>query len=56
MSWFPLPETLSSKIFTRMPDRFRAPKRTLWADFNKGGAKVIRSWKGRLSIAVATSM
>jgi gluconolactonase len=40
MSWFPLPETLPSKVFTRMPDRFRKPKRTLWADYNKGGAEV----------------
>ena len=40
MSWFPLPETIPSKVFTRMPDRFRAPRRTLWADYNKAGAEV----------------
>jgi gluconolactonase len=38
MSWFPIPEALPSRVFTRMPDKFRRPKRTLWADFNKGGA------------------
>ncbi|MGE0851357.1 MAG: SMP-30/gluconolactonase/LRE family protein [Hyphomicrobiaceae bacterium] len=40
MSWFPVPETIPSKVFTPLPDRFRAAKRTLWADFNKGGAEV----------------
>jgi gluconolactonase len=40
MSWFPVPETIPSRVFTRMPDQFRRPKRTLWADFNKGGAEV----------------
>ena len=40
MSWFPVLETIPSKVFTRMPDRFRALKRTLWADYNKGGAEV----------------
>jgi gluconolactonase len=40
MSWFPGPETIPSKVFTRMPDRFRHLKRTLWADYNKGGAEV----------------
>ena len=40
MSWFPPPETIASKVFSRMPDRFRRPRRTLWADYNKGGAEV----------------
>jgi gluconolactonase len=40
MNWFPLPETVPSTIFTRMPDRFRTPKRTLWADYNRAGAEV----------------
>lgn len=39
MSWFPVPETIASRVFTRMPDKFRRPKRTLWADYNKGGAE-----------------
>jgi gluconolactonase len=40
MSWFAPPEVLASKVFARLPDRFRAPKRTLWADYNKAGAEV----------------
>jgi len=38
MSWFPVPETIPSRVFTRLPDELRRPKRTLWADYNKGGA------------------
>lgn len=40
MSWFPPPEVLQSTVFARMPDRFRAARRTSWADANKGGAAV----------------
>jgi gluconolactonase len=40
MSWFPPPETLTSKVFARLADRFRRPRKTLWADYNKAGAEV----------------
>ena len=37
MSFFPPPQTIKAEVFTRMPDKFRKPVRTLWADFNKAG-------------------
>ncbi len=40
MSWFAPPEPIVSRVFARLPDRYRKPKRTLWADYNKGGAEV----------------
>ena len=40
MNWFPVPEVLTSTVFTRMPDRFRKPRKTAWADANRGGAEI----------------
>ena len=37
MSFYPPPQTIRAEAFTRMPDTFRKPVRTLWADFNKAG-------------------
>ncbi len=37
MSFYPPPQTIRAEVFTRMPDKFRKPVRTLWADFNKAG-------------------
>ncbi len=40
MSLYPPPTTLKAEVFTRMPDALRRPRRTEWADFNKGGHPV----------------
>ena len=40
MSLLPLPENKQTEIFTRLPDRFRKPRRSAWADANKGGAEM----------------
>ena len=37
MSFYPPPQTIRAEVFTRMPDTYRKPVRTLWADFNKAG-------------------
>ena len=37
MSFYPPPQSIRAEVFTRMPDTFRKPVRTLWADFNKAG-------------------
>lgn len=37
MSLYPTPKTIKAEVFSRMPDAFRRPKRTAWADFNKAG-------------------
>ena len=36
MSWFPPPRRIETTAFTRLPDRFRRPRRTAWADANFG--------------------
>jgi gluconolactonase len=41
MSWFPVPETIPSRVFTRLPDRFRQLSRTPWSDANRGGGTKI---------------
>jgi gluconolactonase len=40
MSLYPPPAVLKAEVFTRMPDALRRPRRTEWADFNKGGHPV----------------
>src|SRR5262249_10775589 len=40
MSWFPPPEPIASRVFTRMPDKFRHKRRTPWADFNHARAEI----------------
>ena len=37
MSLYPPPQTIEAAVFARMPEHFRRPKRTAWADFNKAG-------------------
>lgn len=40
MSFFAPPPQLDTSIFTRLPDRFRNPKRNSWADTNRGGRPI----------------
>lgn len=40
MSFFPVPTDVSTQVWARLPDRFRKPRRTAWADANKGGASI----------------
>lgn len=37
MSFFAPPPVVPTTLFTRLPDRFRRPQRTAWADMNAGG-------------------
>ncbi|MCK8786107.1 SMP-30/gluconolactonase/LRE family protein [Roseomonas sp. NAR14] len=37
MSFFAPPRRLETAVFTRLPDRFRRPRRTAWAEANRGG-------------------
>jgi gluconolactonase len=38
--YFNPPEKVATSIFTRLPDRFRQPRRSAWADNNRGGAEI----------------
>jgi len=38
--YFAPPENVETSIFTRLPDRFRRPRRSAWADNNRGGAEI----------------
>jgi gluconolactonase len=38
--WFAPPIELPTRVFTRVPERFRTPRRTEWADANRAGAPV----------------
>ena len=38
MSFFAPPPRLEAEIFSRLPDRYRKPRRTPWADANRRGA------------------
>lgn len=40
MSWFPPPRRIETTVFTRLPDHFRKPVRTPWADVNQGGRPI----------------
>ena len=40
MSFFAPPPQMQTTIFTRLPDRFRNPKRNSWADTNRGGRPI----------------
>lgn len=40
MSYFPPPRDIPTTIFTRLPDRFRKPRRSAWADANRGGEAI----------------
>jgi gluconolactonase len=37
MSFFAPPPQLQAELFSRLPDHFRKPRRTAWADANRGG-------------------
>jgi gluconolactonase len=40
MSFFAPPPTVPTEVFTRLPDRYRRPRRTAWADANRGGHEI----------------
>jgi gluconolactonase len=40
MSWYPVPETIETEVFTAMPEALRRPVVTDWARANKGGHPV----------------
>ena len=40
MSFFAPPPSISTTVFTRMPDRFRQPRATAWAKVNRGGQEI----------------
>ena len=40
MSFFAAPPTIQTAVFTRLPDRYRQPKRTAWADANRQGRAI----------------
>jgi gluconolactonase len=40
MVFFAPPPTIPTTVFSRLPDRFRKPRRTAWSDANRGGREV----------------
>ncbi len=40
MSFFAPPPRIDTVVHTRLPDRFRKPRRTAWADANRGGLEI----------------
>ena len=40
MTFFNPPRRIETTIFTRLPDQFRKPRRTAWADANQGGREI----------------
>lgn len=40
MSFFAPPPSVDTSIFTRLPDRFRKPRRTSWGDANRSGREM----------------
>ena len=40
MTFFSPPRRIETSIFTRLPDQFRKPRRTAWADANQGGREI----------------
>lgn len=40
MSWFAPPRRIGTEIFSRLPDQFRRPRRSAWADANQGGRAI----------------
>jgi gluconolactonase len=40
MSWFAPPRRIETTVFSVLPDRFRKPVRTAWADANQGGRPI----------------
>jgi gluconolactonase len=46
MSWFPSPREIPSTVFASLPQALRKPRRTAWADANKGGQAVDQFLEG----------
>lgn len=40
MTYFVPPPAIATTVFTRLPNRFRKPRRTAWADANRGGREI----------------
>lgn len=40
MSFFPPPRRVETAVFARLPDRFRRPRPTAWADANRAGREI----------------
>ena len=40
MTFFTPPRRIETTVFTRLPDQFRNPRRTAWADANQGGRAI----------------
>jgi gluconolactonase len=40
MTFFNPPRRIETSVFTRLPDQFRKPHRTAWADANQGGREI----------------
>ena len=40
MSFFAAPPRIETEVFSRLPDRFRQPRRTAWGDANRAGRPV----------------
>lgn len=40
MSFFNAPPTVDATVFTRLPDRFRKPRKTAWANANRSGREI----------------
>ena len=40
MTFFAPPRRVETTVFTRLPDRFRNPRRTAWAEANQGGRPI----------------
>ena len=40
MSYFPPPTDIQTRVFTRLPARFCNPRRSAWADANRGGQHI----------------
>ena len=40
MTFFAPPRRVETEVFTRLPDRFRRPRRTAWSDANRAGREV----------------
>ena len=40
MSFFAPPPSVVAEVFTALPPAFRKPRRTIWADDNRGGAEI----------------
>jgi gluconolactonase len=38
--WFPPPRALTARALSRLPDRHRTPRRSPWADANRGGEAI----------------